>query len=148
MTVRLSADPERTVEVPLLRVNQGGASSGDYSGVPGSVTFHSGDTEATFAFSALHDTVDDDGESVRLTFGNLPARVSAGTHSAATVTIADDDDPAVTVTFGQSTYPVAEGTDVTVTVTLSADPERTVEIPLTDDEPGRGEQRRLLGRPG
>ena len=136
VTVRLSADPERTVEISLLRVNQGGATSGDYSGVPGSVTFHSGDTEATFTFSALHDTVDDDGESVRLTFGNLPARVSAGTHRAATVSITDDDDPAVTVSFRQATYPVAEGGEVTVTVTLSADPERTVEIPLTATNQG------------
>ena len=136
VTVRLSADPERTVEVPLLRVNQGGASSGDYSGVPASVTFQSGDTEKTFTVSALHDTVDDDGESVRLTFGNLPARVSAGTPSASTVTITDDDDPAVSVSFGQATYPVAEGGEVTVTVRLSADPERQVVIPLTKTNQG------------
>ena len=136
VTVTLSADPEREVEIPLLRVNQGGATSGDYSGVPTAVTFQSGDTEQTFTFSAAHDTLDDDGESVRLSFGGLPNAVTAGTHAATTVSIADDDDPAVRVSFGAATYPVAEGDDVTVTVTLSADPERTVEIPITTTNQG------------
>ncbi|MCY3913487.1 MAG: fibronectin type III domain-containing protein, partial [Chloroflexi bacterium] len=136
VTVTLSADPEREVEITLFRVNQGGASSGDYSGVPTALTFESGDTEQTFTFSAAHDTLDDDGESVRLSFGGLPNAVTAGTHAATTVSITDDDDPAVTVRFGQSTYPVTEGDDVTVTVRLSADPERTVEIPLTTTNQG------------
>ena len=146
VTVTLSADPERTVEIPLHKVNQGGATSADYSGVPATVTFTSGDTEATFTFTATPDTLDDDGESVRLSFGNLPTRVSAGTHTATTVSITDDDDPAVTVSFGAASYSVAESDDtsttnvveneVVVTVTLSADPERTVEIPLTATNQG------------
>ena len=42
----------------------------------------------TFTFSATQDDVDDDGESVKLTFGTpLPARVSAGTVSESTVNI-------------------------------------------------------------
>ncbi|MCY3959972.1 MAG: fibronectin type III domain-containing protein [Chloroflexi bacterium] len=145
--VTLSADPERTVEIPLLKVNQGGATSGDYSGVPTSVTFNSGETTETIAFSALQDSVDDDRESVRLTLGNLPARVSAGTHTAATVAITDDDDPAVTVMFGAATYPVAEGGEVTVTVRLSADPERTVEIPLTTTNQGAASNADYSGVP-
>ena len=44
VTVTLSADPERTVEVPITTTNQGGATSADYSGVPASVTFDAGDT--------------------------------------------------------------------------------------------------------
>ena len=132
VTVELSADPERTVEIPLTTTHQGGASSGDYSGVPAEVTFASGETEQTFTFAAAHDTADDDGESVKLGFGgSLPARVSAGATHEAVVRITDDDDPAVTVSFGQANYSVAEGDDVAVTVELSADPERTVEIPLT-----------------
>ena len=43
VTVRLSADPERTVVVPLTAEDRGGASSADYSGVPASVVFTSGD---------------------------------------------------------------------------------------------------------
>ena len=59
VTVTLSADPERTVVIPLTATGQGGV---DYSG-----TFGSGDT--TFVFTAETDTVDDDGESVKLSFG-------------------------------------------------------------------------------
>ena len=43
-------------------------------------------------FTASSDSVDDDGESVKLTFGNtLPAGVSAGNTDEAVVTITDDD---------------------------------------------------------
>ena len=63
MKVTLSADPERSVTVPLTATNQDGASSADYSGVPESVNFASGDTEKSFTFAATADTVDDDGES-------------------------------------------------------------------------------------
>ena len=35
----LSADPERTVTVPIIKTNQGGASDTDYSGVPSGLTF-------------------------------------------------------------------------------------------------------------
>ena len=131
VTVELSADPEREVTVPLTATNQGGATDADYSGVPASVTFDSGDTSKTFTFSAVDDSVDDDGESVLLSFGTLPTLVSAGTPATTTVRIADDDDPAVTVSFGAVSYTVAEGDGVTVTVELSADPEREVTVPLT-----------------
>ena len=80
--------------------------------------------------------MDDDGESVLLAFGTLPARMSAGSPSETTVSIRDDDDPAVTVSFGASTYTAAEGGTATVTVTLSADPERTVEVPITTTNQG------------
>ena len=65
VTVTLSADPERTVVIPIEKANQG-ATTADYSGVPQHVTFDSGDTSRSFTFTAAHDTVDDDGESVKL----------------------------------------------------------------------------------
>ena len=136
VTVELNADPERTVTIPIKRSNQNGASNGDYSGVPANVTFNSGDTSETFTFAATQDTVDDDGESVLLGFGTLPGRVSAGTPSTSTVSIADDDVPAVTVSFGSATYTVVEGGSVTVTVALSESPERTVAIPITRSNRG------------
>ena len=130
--VTLNADPERTVGIPISRANQGGATSADYSGVPANVTFNSGDTEKTFTFSATDDTADDDGESVKLSFGTLPARVSEGTNGETTVSITDDDDvPEITVSFERDSYTVAEGSSVTVKVTLSEDPERTVTIPMS-----------------
>ena len=111
-----SADPERTVEVRITTTNQGGATSADYSGVPASVTFDAGDTSKTFDFAATQDAEDDDGESVDLAFGTLPARVSAGSPSETTVSITDDDDPAVTVQFSGSTYRVVEGGSVPVRI--------------------------------
>ena len=42
--VKLSADPERTVTIPITKTEQGGATSSDYSGVPASVTFNTGET--------------------------------------------------------------------------------------------------------
>ena len=145
----LSDDPEMDLTIPISKTNEGGASASDYSGVPPSVTFGSGDTEKTFVFTAETDAVDDDDESVKLSFGTLPTTpvtVTAGTTDEATVTITDDDVPSVTVSFGSDAYTVAESddsdtTDVTentveVTLTLSADPERTVVIPIEKTNQG------------
>ena len=129
--VALSADPQRTLTIPISVTHNGGAVADDYTGLPASLTFNAGETGRSFAFSAVQDTIDDDDESVKLTFGALPARVSAGTNSESTVGIADDDVPEITVTYAQASYTVAEGGTITVTVTLSADPERTVTIPIT-----------------
>ena len=131
VTIILSADPERTVVIPLTAMEQDGASSADYSGLPSSLTFNTGQTQKSFTFTAAQDTVDDDDESVKLAFStNLPSRVSTGTPHQTTVRITDDDDPQVTVMFAQTSYLVVEGETVTVRVALSADPERTVTIPL------------------
>ncbi|MCY4530593.1 MAG: hypothetical protein OXD46_16395, partial [Chloroflexi bacterium] len=89
VTVTLSADPERTVTIPITTTNQGGAASADYSGVPENVEISSGATSASFTFTATHDTADDDGESVDLAFGTLPTGVTAGTPDETTVTIND-----------------------------------------------------------
>ena len=128
--VTLSADPERTVDIPLVPINQGGATDADYSGVPPSVTFNAGDIEKSFTFTATDDAEDDDEESVKLTFGTLPGGVSAGSVSEAIVSITDDDVPAVTVSFDSPSYQVAEGSTMTVEVTLSEDPKREVIIPI------------------
>ena len=130
VTVRLSADPERTLTIPLTATGSSGATASDFS-VPASVTFTSGETEKTVTFTATHDTEDDDGESVLLAFGTLPTAVTPGGLTQTTVNITDDDDPEVNVSFAAAAYTVAEGGMVTVTVRLSADPERTVDIPLT-----------------
>ena len=134
--VKLGADPERTLAIPLTKAIQDGAADNDYSGVPANITFNSGDTEKTFSFSATQDSADDDGESVKLTFAALPADVSEGTNSHTVVSITDDDVPSANVSFEQASYTVAEGSSVTVKVKLSADPERTVTIPLTKSGQG------------
>ena len=134
--VTLSDDPEMDVTIPITKANQDGASDSDYSGVPANVTFNSGDTEKEFTFTAAQDTVDDDNESVKLTFGTLPTIATAGTTDETVVSSTDDDDPSVTVSFGAATYTVAEGSSVTVRVQLNADPERTVTIPITKTNEG------------
>ena len=136
VTVTLSEDPLQTTVIPIAATGQDGATSADYS-VPSSVTFGEGDTSKTITFAATDDTEDDDGESVRLSFGAvLPDRVSEGSPNEATVNIADDDDPHVNVMFAQADYVVVEGETVLVRVALSADPERTVVIPLTATNQG------------
>ena len=130
ITLTLSADPERPVTIPVTATDQDGASAADYSGVPTNVTFASGETEKTVTIEATQDTDNDDGESVKLGFGTLPDRVTAGTTSEATVSITDDDVPEVKVSFSTTAYPVIEGGTVDVTVTLDADPERQVIIPI------------------
>ena len=135
LTVTLSEDPERTVTIPLTTTDQGGATSSDYSGVPASVVFNSGETEKSFTFTAVDDTVGDDGETVKIGFGTLPTRVGAGSADETTVFIKDEV-PSVTANFEQGSYGVVEGDSVSVAVRLSADPERTVTIPLTATEQG------------
>ena len=79
VTVTLSDDPERTVVIPITATDQYGATGEDYSGVPQSVTFDPGETTLTISFVATHDTIDDDGESVKLSFGSmLPPGVTEG----------------------------------------------------------------------
>ena len=90
VTVNLSADPERTVVIPLTATNQGGASGADYS-VPTSVTFDTGETTKDITFTAAQDVIDDDGESVLLGFGTLPSGVIVRAITETVVSITDDD---------------------------------------------------------
>ena len=129
--VKLSADPERKVIIPIGELRLGGAAPEDYSGVPGDVTFESGDTEMSFTFTALHDTVDDDGEQLRLTLAPLPAGVTGAAPYSAVFSITDDDDPQVEVTISSSVTTVAEGGTATITVSLDKDPEREVIVLIT-----------------
>ena len=91
ITVTLSADPEREVIVPLTTTEQGGASWKDYGGVYTWLKFLPGETSKSFLFSAIQDFDDDDGESVKIAFGDLPSRVSRGITDETTVSIIDDD---------------------------------------------------------
>ena len=157
VTVELSEAPERQVTVPITASNQDGAGSGDYSGVPASVTFASGETAKTFTFTAADDTADDDGESVDLGFGSLPTGVSAPATTArpatATVAINDNDDPpdvpSVTVAFEKSDHPTVEGARVGVSLTLSAAPQAdtTIEIMVLPESTASTSDYRVSTRP-
>ena len=121
VTVQLDAAPGREVAVPVSAAGAGGATppgetGADWSGVPESVTFGATDTEQTFTLAATDDTDVDAGESVALTFGTLPAGVTAGTQASATVTIVDND---VLPTLSVANAEAAESDGVAFTVTLS-----------------------------
>ena len=90
-----SADPERRVQLNLFRSHQGGAPPRDYEFTPDCfcVYFDAGDTEESITITAVNDSVNDDGESLSLTFGAKPTRVSEGTTNEAVVSITDDDKP-------------------------------------------------------
>ena len=145
--VKLSADPERFVIIPIT-VSEDGATSADYSAPPPNASFFPGETEVIFTFTATQDTVDDDGESVKLGFDtSLLDRVSEGTTNETTVSINDDDVPSVQVSFESDTYSVTEGSTVTVKVKLSADPERQVIITVTASEQGGADTSDYSGVP-
>ncbi len=76
--------------IPLTKTEQLTTTAADYSGVPETLTFESGDTEKTFTFTAIDDE-DDNWESVKITLGTLPAGVSEGTNGGTIVSITDDE---------------------------------------------------------
>ena len=142
-------DREREVTIPINVERMGGATRADtistYTSIPSTITFKPGQTAQTFRVAALDDSVDDDGEWLKLSFGELPERVSEGVestchygacaHNTARVNLLDNDVPEVRVSFAQSNYAAAitERTkysvyaNLDVTVKLSAVPERFVD---------------------
>ena len=130
VTVTLSADPERTVVIPLTHTPQGNTTSTDYSGVPANVTFSTGDMSQTITFTATQDDVDDGGKSVLLAFGTLPPAVSLGTTTQATVSITDDDGAGVSVS--ESSLTIAEGSSGTYTIVLDSQPTADVTVTIND----------------
>ena len=94
ITVNLSADPERSVNVPITVTENGGAGNGDYTRSATSVTINSGDTSATFTVTATDDLVydgEDNDETLALGFGTLPDGVSPGTQDTTDVSLIDNE---------------------------------------------------------
>ena len=148
VTVILDDDPEQTVTVPIGTINEGGASGSDYSGVPATVTFSSGETEKTFTVTATEDNLEDGGERVKLSFVNLPPEATLGMTSEATVTIINKAaQNSLTVAFQSVAYSVSEGNSVVVTVILSAAPGSEVAVPLTVTEQGGASSEDYSGVP-
>ena len=135
--VILSAAPEHTVTVPLTVTRSGGAATADYTRIPASVTFRSGQRIATFTVTAIDDSVDDDDESITVGFGTLSEGVTAASPRTAQVLLVDNDDPPVTVRFGAASYMVTEGATATVQVALSGASQHDVSVPLVVTEADR-----------
>ena len=150
VTVTLNADPEREVEISVVGTPQGGATAqggpgADYSGIPADVRFNSGITVQTFTVVATDDSIDDDGESVDLSFGTLGDGVTAGSQSTASVALIDND-PSPSVTLFLSPDSITENGGVsTVTASLShaSSQDTTVNVsvaPVSPAVPGDLEQ--------
>ena len=129
VTVNVSADPERTMIIPIVPTGQDGATDADYS-VPPSVTFNDGEMSKSFTFTPTQDVIDDDGESVKLKFGTMPdARVSPGATEEVTVSITDDDTAALVVSA--TSLAVGEGEEASYTVRLDTEPTASVTVTIS-----------------
>ena len=139
VTVELDPDPDRSVTIPIVDALGNGASRDDYTLSATSLTFARGETSQRFTVTATDDSDDDDGESLKLSFGTLPAGIRAGSLATATVTIADDDGAAtgqtVTISAGRDAY-IAMLDDVVFNLTLAeaSDQAIVVNVKLTQDQ--------------
>ena len=88
-----SLPPNQTgaTTIPLTAEGGEGADSSDWSGVPEELAFSPGDTSTDFVVTAFDDSVEDDGEMVKLGFGDLPEGVIKVAPETATVTLMNDD---------------------------------------------------------
>ncbi len=132
--VTLSEAPKRTVTILIEATGQDGASSDDYSGVPGTLVFDSEDTEKSFTFAATHDEIDDDGESVKLSFGDLPDNVTGGATVEAIVSISDDDTAGLI--FDPTPLELDEGGTATFTLRLATEPSVDVTVSVRSRRSG------------
>ena len=144
-TINLERDPMRTVAIDIGTAGIPGSDSGntgqgvvqigtDYTITPTMVVFSPGETSKPLSFMAIDDSFDDDGESVEISFMNLPEGITrtAAREDTLTVNIVDDDDPAVTLSFSAPTYDATEGrAGATVAVTADVVPEREIDIAVT-----------------
>ena len=134
------------VTIPIMATYDGATRADTiYTEIPSSITFKPRQTVSTFRVAARND--DDDGESLQLSFGDLPEGVRLGDastchygacrHSTTTVNLVDDDVPEVEISFAQDSYEVTsieegDGSFVSarieIPVRLSAVPERFVDV--------------------
>ena len=124
--VELSSVPQQAVVVSLIVTPGGGANVADYTVEPLQLSFVVGTTARTVMVTAADDHVDDDGETITLSFAPLPQGVTAGSQATATVTIGDDDERGVTLSG--DTVVVPEGTEASYTVVLNSRPTATVTV--------------------
>ena len=131
--VTVSPAADRRVEVPLVVAPKGGATDEDYSGVPAKVVFEEGESQGTISVAVLADEVNDPGEGIVLSLGELPEAVRAG------------EIPETTVNFTQQR--TAEQFSQTLEVMLAVIARTMGESAQTAIE-GRFERHRQLSRLG
>ena len=87
VTVTLGSAPGAAVDIPLTVMHNSGADVSDYSGIPANLRFGVSQTSQTFTLTATDDSDGDDGESVTISFGDLPAGFGTGATPATTVNL-------------------------------------------------------------
>ena len=97
--IYLNEEQEVDVVVPLVVEHLDGATEDDYSGVPATVRIPAGEIRDGVIIDVLEDSDNDDGEGIRVDFGDLPAGVREDRlHRAATYRFLDNDDvPQMTI---------------------------------------------------
>ena len=116
VSVQLSHASSSSSTIQLTSTRLGGATPGDHSIVPPSLTFAAGETRKTFNLVATDDNEDDDGESVQLGFGTLPSGFARGVHATTTVALVDNDTQMPVVTIEPAA--TREGQDIVFTVRI------------------------------
>ena len=127
VTVVLDKDPHRTVTIPLTSTPGGGAGPADYT-APTQVVFNAGETSKDVTVTAVDDNMDDDGESVELTFRMLPDGVSEGATTRAAVQITDNDGKGIVLL--PTSLGVTEGRSAAYTVALASQPTADVAVTI------------------
>lgn len=111
--------PEREVVIPINTMLLGTTTADDFS-LPANITFAASATGAALTqgitISITEETDLDRGEQLALSFGTLPAGVTAGTTSTATVDLLDNDSNTIVLTASVVTLAedVASSTEVEI----------------------------------
>ena len=125
--VMLDKAPNRILNIAITATPGNDADTGDYSVSPTRAVFGVSDIAKEITVTATDDNIDDDNETVTLTFGTpLPDGVSAGGTVSAVVAITDDDEAAVLLSV--DTLTVSEGGTGTVQVSLATQPSDAVSV--------------------
>ena len=140
VTVVMDADPDSSVTIPITASPADGARADDYTLSATSLTFAPGDIVKSFTVTATDDDEDDDGESLDLSFGDLPPGVRAGSQASAVVSIADDDGAATgqTVAISRSREACTAGVDDVIfelTLAEASDRAVAVDVRLAQERP-------------
>ena len=106
----LNKPAPRSLTIPLAVTHVGGATDDDYEGLPASVTFAAGQSQASFSIRAIPDGERESGEGLRIDFGPLPSGVARGEWGPyETIEFVDQVLPEYTARFGAAEYTATEG---------------------------------------
>ena len=133
VVVTVSPAPNGPLSIPVTATGGGGAQAGDFTISPVMLMFKSGETAKNVTVTAVDDAVDDDGETVSLGFGRLPANASTVGALQTKFTVRLTDNDARDVKVSRETLTVAEGGSGTYTVVLMSEPTAAVTVSMTTD---------------